>query len=707
MTDRERVDELLDRWESAAAAEPGLSPSEYLGRETGPHPPGVTAQFLYRAAALARVGRKLSALRPPTVAAVALVPGFEPVPGYRLDRPLGSGGFGQVWRAVGPGGVPAALKFVPLGRAVSAAEWRAVRLMKEVRHPHLIAVHAAWEAHGYLVVAMEPADGSLADRLRECVGRGLPGVPRDELLVLLGDAAAALDYLNEPRHPVEDGRVGGIQHRDVKPQNLLTLGGRVKVADFGLARALTGEVTGHTGGMTLDYAAPEFFDGWTSAHSDQYSLAVTYCHLRGGRLPFGGNPAEVTIGHLKRKPDLSMLPAAERPAVARALAKRPEDRWPSCSAFVAALRGTSEAAEPPAEIAPTRRRRAVRLGIGGLLVATAIALAVTVVRGRGPNLAPDATGGAATAANPIRPVEPDKTATGAIRPARRIEVGTHTAALAVSPDGRFAACGGPVPPGGSGIAVFDLRTGAAVERVFAGRDGIPGHTRPVRSVSFSPDGDHLVTADDGGLLVFWDAATGRLEAAKFGRLAVYAPDEPVVLASAGGALDLSLHRLDGAPMGLGAVPGPVAGLALSPGGGYALACSAKGEVSVWDRKRGEEVGRWTVPRGGLGRPAFKPDGRQVLLGHNLYAVPDGARVGGLDPPPAEVTAAALAPDGRRAAVATADGTVIVWDTDTGKEICRLADCRSEIHSVAFAPSSVRVVAVAADGGLYVWDVPTG
>src|SRR5262249_47519149 len=70
---------------------------------------------------------------------------------------------------------------------------------------------------------------------------------------------------------------------------------------------------------------------------DQYSLAVTYVQLRTGRLPFRGPVADVLLGHLHREPDLSGLPEAERAAVARALAKVPEDRWPSCRTFAKGL----------------------------------------------------------------------------------------------------------------------------------------------------------------------------------------------------------------------------------------------------------------------------------------------------------------------------------------------------------------------------------
>ena len=155
----------------------------------------------------------------------------------------------------------------------------------------------------------------------------MTGIPTGELHAHLRQAAAGIDHL----HSV------GVQHRDIKPQNLLLKDGNVRVADFGLARTLAHTVTGHTGTLTLYYAAPEFFDGKTSRHSDQYSLAVTYCQLRGGRLPFEGTAAQVMAGHVAREPDLTMQPDAERRVVGRALSKHPEDRWPSCTTFADAL----------------------------------------------------------------------------------------------------------------------------------------------------------------------------------------------------------------------------------------------------------------------------------------------------------------------------------------------------------------------------------
>jgi formylglycine-generating enzyme required for sulfatase activity len=269
-----------------------------------------------------------------------LVAGAEPVPGYVLLEQLGKGGFGEVWQAAGPGGIEVALKFVRLDEIAGAVEQRSLDLIKNVRHAHLLSCFSVWQRAGYLILALELADGSLLDRLREAQRSGLNGLPREELLEQMREAAKGLDHLHTQH----------IQHRDIKPQNLLLVGGSVKVADFGLAKLLQHTRTKHTGAMTLAYAAPEFFREETSAHSDQYSLAVSYCELRGGRLPFTGSAEAISLGHVLHPPDLIMLPEAERPAVARALSKKPEERWPSCKALVEALTAAGRAA--PLSAAP-------------------------------------------------------------------------------------------------------------------------------------------------------------------------------------------------------------------------------------------------------------------------------------------------------------------------------------------------------------------
>lgn len=260
--------------------------------------------------------------------------GDEPIPGHRLIARLGGGGAGEVWKAQSAGGFTVALKFVPLAAKMGEAELRSLEVLKSIRHPNLLAIFGAWQQQNLLIIAMELADKTLHDRHREEVERGRPGIPRTELLEYMREAAKGIDYLNNPGHSVGGKEGVSIQHRDIKPQNMLLLGDSVKVGDFGLAKVLQHNVTSHTGALTIAYAAPELMQGLTSHRSDQYSLAASYCYLRTGRTPYPGSLAQIYAAQLSQTPELSMLPDAERPILRRALALNPEDRWPSCRAFV-------------------------------------------------------------------------------------------------------------------------------------------------------------------------------------------------------------------------------------------------------------------------------------------------------------------------------------------------------------------------------------
>ena len=198
-------------------------------------------------------------------------PHDQPMIDYRLSRRLGAGGMGEVWKAEGPGGIPIALKRVDLRGQFGQRELDALELLKQVRHPHLLSVHGYWIQAGLLIIGLELADESL----RELLDRQQNGLSVEQVIAYLTDAAEALDYLGRPIHCVNDHAVC-IQHRDVKPANLLIQGGAVKVGDFGLAKALRGVVQDHSLSMTVQYAPPEFFRGQTEATSDQYSLGVSY-----------------------------------------------------------------------------------------------------------------------------------------------------------------------------------------------------------------------------------------------------------------------------------------------------------------------------------------------------------------------------------------------------------------------------------------------
>ncbi len=264
-------------------------------------------------------------------------PNAEPIPGYRLIEPLGSGGFGEAWKCEAPGGLFKAIKFVfgnlnslDVDGARAEQELKALNRVKEVRHPFVLSMDRIEVVGGELVIVMELADKSLHDACEEAQTAGLVGIPRDQLLRYIRDAAEALDHMNE-KH--------GLQHLDIKPRNLFLVSGRVKVADFGLVKHLErSSASGIIGTVTPLYAPPETFTGAITDRSDQYSLAIVYQELLTGHRPFNGrNPRQLANQHMNEPPDLRALPEAERPIVARALEKDPARRFPSCLAFVRAL----------------------------------------------------------------------------------------------------------------------------------------------------------------------------------------------------------------------------------------------------------------------------------------------------------------------------------------------------------------------------------
>jgi hypothetical protein len=250
--------------------------------------------------------------------------------GLRLGRRIGRGNVGEVWETELPGGFPAAVKVVyrPLAGQEARRELRALEIVKRLNHPFILRTHAYWILNDRLVILMDRAEGSLRDRMKECRQAGRAGIGPAELLTHFRDAADALDYLHGER----------VLHRDVKPDNLLLSGRRVRLADLGLAREQRLDSGSYSGCGTPAYMAPEAWHAHVCPQSDQYSLAYTYAELRMGRRPFPAtDSANALIAHLKELPDLSPLGEAERRVLLKALAKTPEGRFASCAEMARAL----------------------------------------------------------------------------------------------------------------------------------------------------------------------------------------------------------------------------------------------------------------------------------------------------------------------------------------------------------------------------------
>jgi hypothetical protein len=234
---------------------------------------------------------------------------------------------------------------------------REVRSLVRLAHPHIVKVSDAGVHDGLPFAVMQYlSGGSLRDRQqRDQDGSHLP-LPPEELHSWLPGVAAALDFIHERNHI----------HRDVKPDNILfDGGGHVYLSDFGVAKVLADNLapkprTVHTGtGMVLgtpQYMAPELIMGERyDGRVDQYALAVTIYELVTGRLPAEGpTPAAILVQQTTNIP----IPLAElipsvletlSAAVAKALSREPDDRYPNCTTFAQeALEGIPRTGIAPA-----------------------------------------------------------------------------------------------------------------------------------------------------------------------------------------------------------------------------------------------------------------------------------------------------------------------------------------------------------------------
>lgn len=306
---------------------------------------------------------------------------------FTVDRLIGQGGFAWVFAGRrASDGAPVALKVLKpryAGDQQFESRFRnEARVASELRHPNIVRILDIGKTAEVTYFAMDLYSSSLATRLAQ------HGPPVEaELLRIARDVTSALAFAH----------ASGIVHRDIKVDNILFTGdGTAVIADFGIARAVSGYATATGVNMTIGtphYVSPEQAQGRPlDGRSDLYALGVTLYKAATGELPFRSSDwFELARMHVedapepprKRRPDLSKR--AER-IILKCLAKHPDDRYASANELLAELDAIQEAGRQTqsfgisvSRVVPAAARPAASAGLSRWLLLIAAVLVVVLV----------------------------------------------------------------------------------------------------------------------------------------------------------------------------------------------------------------------------------------------------------------------------------------------------------------------------------------
>jgi WD40 repeat protein/serine/threonine protein kinase len=659
------------------------------------------------------------------------------VGGYLIGRRLGAGGQGVVYLA----------RHVKLDRLDAmkvlwphvADNLEARRLFEReavgaarLRHPNIAVVYDAGEAAGSMFIAMQYVDGRSLAQIIEEGG----AIASDRALLLLEQLAGALDAAHEV----------GIVHRDVKPANVLveklSTGKDVAyLVDFGIAKLLetTGVAAASQVSGTVGYMAPERFAGMTGdRYTDQYSLACVAFQCLTGELPFPGpDPASMIAGHLDdlrpslvaRRPD---FPAEVDAVFARALAKEPEHRFPSCSDFVRALRESlsatpithtnvpisrglpptgpmSPAVTPPSDSMP---RPAPRQGPSRESPPRQSTPREGPPREGPPRQGPSRKGPARQ--GPPREGSlrqaPSHQGRAGVRTRRRrwlIAVGLVAVLLVATSVVLF----GPWriwPPGS--------RTMGESSRLIR---TLTGHTSGVNAVVYSPDGSQLASGSWDTTVKVWRVDNGdvvhTLTGHTDGVLAMaYSPDG-ALLATGGSDKDKSVRvwTKAGEPARtMTGYTGGISSVAYSPDGSQLAAASWDWTVQVRKAETGAILFILIDHKNSVRSVVYSHDGSQLVTASDdatvrVWRTDTGAMVRMMTGHTGGVNSVTYSPDGSQLATASSDMTARVWSAATGELVRTLGGHTGGVNSVAYSPDGSQLATASSDKTIRVWSAATG
>ncbi len=293
---------------------------------------------------------------------------------YEIERLVGAGGFGSVYRALDPRlSRPVAIKVLAdeiTADAVGLGRFRdEARAAASLSHPHICAVHEVERDRGLDYIVMELVDGRPLSELVPPVG-----LPVSSAIRFGAQIADALSHAH----------ARGVVHRDLKPRNVMvTAAGEAKIVDFGLARRVrpldgstgtqTAAATDTTSG-TPAYMAPETLRGEPAdKRSDIWALGVVLHEMVTGSLPFDGRTmADITSAILRDapRPLPTEVPQGLAAIIRRCLAKEPAERYQAAGEVRSALEtiATGQQEHLPVAAMPRLPRRGWLIAAAGVLV---------------------------------------------------------------------------------------------------------------------------------------------------------------------------------------------------------------------------------------------------------------------------------------------------------------------------------------------------